>query len=113
MRIIVFICNKSSVYYAFQHSLDFSADVTHDSCLRRSSKTVYKNIKLIACITESGHWRTVPYQLKHKTNKKKKKQQNYDRAAVVASAYSDQDQQRKQDLEMFLCAAWFRPSFFA
>ena len=31
MRIIVFICNKSSVYYAFQHSLDFGADVTHDS----------------------------------------------------------------------------------
>ena len=77
MRIIVFICNKSSVYYAFQHSLDFGADVTHDSCLRRSSKTVYKNIKLIACITESGHWRKVPYQLKQnkqtKQNKKKKK----------------------------------------
>ena len=72
MRIIVFICNKSSVYYAFQHSLDFGADVTHDSCLRRSSKTVYKNIKLIACITESGHWRKVPYQLKQNKQKKKK-----------------------------------------
>ena len=95
MWIIVFICNKSSVYYAFQHSLDFGADVTHDSCLRRSSKTVYKNIKLIACITESGHWKKVPYQLKQnkQTKKKKKKKKNYDRAAVVASAYPDQDQQ--------------------
>ena len=94
MRIIVFICNKSSVYYAFQHSLDFGADMTHDSCLRRSSKTVYKNIKLMACITEIGHWKKVPYQLKqNKQTKQKKKKKNYDSAAVVASAYSDQDQQ--------------------